>query len=873
MSNNSEPTTEFKENSSRRITIGVIKSNMVDQRDILMVEGLKKAAKEKDVNLIVYCGGMIVTPNDIDIQATAIFDFVDTNRIDGLIIWTGNINWHASTEFTESFVKKYNFLPVVSLETKIDGVTSILWDDYKGMRDALIHLIEVHKYKRIGFVMGTSPIGLYNRYEAYIQTLTEYGIPIDPNLIIDQETLYNYKDALEYAIHMDRSILVEQAILNNHDESTRVVENLWGAGIESLVCCNDLNARTVSEVLKKRNLPLIPMVGFDDDLESRAGNPALTTVRPPIIEMGERAIEVIIAKIEGLQTPETESLPCSLIVRQSCGCSCSSVMKENLYKERVQLYLTQSNIENINVFEFEKVVKSFVPVSDDIDTSWTEKLQKAFFDDLEEDNGAFTDCLSTLFNFSPSKKHIEVFQDIIIVMNCLADFYIKNDLLDYYRVKKLLHQGAALIADMQVRTEMSKRLKQTQKYFDLIMFSQLISNTYDIDEIMAKITHILKQFRIFSCYLSVFENGGVSTDKARLILAYNEDGNIEISQDACVYPSKLLVPEGVLPHYKCFQFILKPLVFRKRKIGFILFEDALDDTSEYERLTQSISNALYIAILVDELKSKAQELIKANSELESAFSLLKENHQKLIISEKMASLGRLTAGIAHEMNTPLAAVRTSLKEFGQLIQEYEESIGNSSVLPEDHRLIAEDMRKCLKLAIQSAEKSAGFIKGIKAQTTNMNTSNFQVFNVANVISDTLSVLEFALRKGNCKMTTNIDNSIELYGDPNKFVQIATNLVINSVDACKTDGGNISIILENNGDGFAKITFQDTGCGIPEEIRTRIFDPMFTTKPFGEGTGLGLSIVHDLVDEFNGNINVESQKGLTSFFIFLPIKQK
>jgi signal transduction histidine kinase/DNA-binding LacI/PurR family transcriptional regulator len=873
MGNNSQPTKIFDRNSSRRITIGVIKSNMVDQRDILMVEGLKQAAKEQNVNLIVYCGGMIVSPNDIDLEAISIFDFVDKNRIDGLIIWTGNINWHASAEFTEKFVKKYNFLPVVSLETKVDGITSILWDDYNGMRDALIHLIEVHKYKRIGFIMGTSPIGMYHRYEAYINTLTEYGIPIDPKIIVDQENLYNYQDALEYAIHMDRSILVDQAALMNYEKSISIVENLWKAGIEALVCCNDLNTRTISRVVKSRNLPMIPMVGFDDDLESRADNPALTTVRPPIFEMGKRAIEVMIDKIKGLQTPETESLPCSLIVRQSCGCSCSSLVKENLYKERVQLYLIQSRIENINALEFEKLVKSLVSIPDDIDSTWSEKLQKAFWIDLHEDNGAFTECLNNLFNYSQNKKHIEVYEDIIIIMNCLADFFIEKDLIDYYRVKRLLHQGAALIADMQVRTETSKRLMQTQKHFDIITFLQIIGNTYDIDEIMAKITNILKQFRIFSCYLSLYENGGVSTEKARLILAYNENGPIEISQDACVYPSKLLIPEGVLPYNKRLQFVLKPLVFRKRKIGFILFEDALDDTSEYERLTQAISNALYIAILINELRSKAQELIKANSELESAFSLLKENHQKLIISDKMASLGRLTAGIAHEMNTPLAAVRTSLKEFGQLIKEYEESIGNSSVLPEDHRLIAEDMRKCLKLAIQSAEKSAGFIKGIKAQTTNMNTSNFQFFNVANVISDTLSVLNFALRKGNCKLITNIDNSIELYGDPNKFVQMATNLVINAVDACKPVGGNISIILENTGDGYAKITFQDTGCGIPEEIKPRIFDPMFTTKPFGEGTGLGLSIVHDIVDEFDGSINVESQKGLTSFYVLLPIKQK
>ncbi|HEX3030428.1 MAG TPA: ATP-binding protein [Clostridia bacterium] len=870
MISNPEPTTDFNKKSSRRLTIGVIKSNMVEQRDILVVEGLKQAAVDNDVNLIVYCGGMIVSPNDFHKNAISIFDFVDKNRLDGLVIWTGNINWHASTEFTEMFVKKYNYLPVVSLEIKMDGITSIIWDDYKGMRDALIHLIEVHKYKRIGFVMGTSPMSLYRRYDAYIETLEEYGIPVDPKLIIDHDTLYNYENALQYAAYMDRSIFVEQGIIDNLDKSSRIIEAMWGEGIEALACCNDLNAKTVSKVLKAVNLPAIPMIGFDDDLESRACNPGLTTVRPPHYEVGKRAIEVIIAKINRLETPETESIPCSLIVRQSCGCACNSVIKEDLYKGRLKCIIPQDS-GNINAEKFGRFVKSVVDIPDSMDAEWPEKLLKVFFEDIQEDNGAFADYLKSLFAYTPGKKYAEVFRDIIMVMHLLVDSLINNNCLDYYKAKMLLQQGTVLIADMRARTEINKRLKQTHRHFDIVTFSQIISNIYDINDVMGNIANGLRYLGVSSCYLSVYENGGVSTEKSRLLLAYNESGNISIPQDVCIYSSKQLVPEGVLQLEKQFNYILKPLYFKKRNIGFVMYSDTLEDSREYERINDAICNALHSAILVEELKIKAQELIKINSELESAYSLLKENQQKLLISEKMASLGRLTAGIAHEMNTPLALVRTTLKELGELIQEYKDSIGNTDVLPEDHRLIAEDMMKCLKLAAQAAEKSSGFIKGIKAQTTNINAPVFQVFNAADVIKDVLSILNFALKKGNCRLSTNIDKSIKLYGDPNKLVQVATNLVINSIDACKPDGGNISVILENNGDGFARLTFQDTGCGIPEEIKSQIFDPMFTTKPFGEGTGLGLSIVHDLVAEFNGSISLESQKGLTSFFISLPIK--
>ncbi len=871
MNCNFEPTTVLNKKTSRRLTIGVIKSNMSDQRDILFVEGLKQSADENGVNLIVYRGGMIVSPDDIDLQAIAIFDFVDKNRLDGLIIWTGNISWHASEEFTEMFVKRYNFLPVVSLENKIDGITSILWDNYNGMKEALIHLIEVHKYKRIGAFVDDAPSSLYQRYKAYTETLTEYGIPIDPKIVIDHNTLYDFEKTIQYAINMDRSIFVEQGIKNNFEKSISIIENLRKTGIEALVCCNDLSARTVNRILKVRNLPLMPIVGFDDDPESRTGNPALTTVRPPIYEMGKRAVEVIVAKIKGHNTPETEYIPCKLIVRQSCGCPCNSLMKEDLYKEKSKQYISFQGSDNINAEKFEEFLKCFVAVPDDMDSDWSKKLLKAFLDDIQGDNGVFADYLKDLLVYTQGKKYIELFQDIIIVMHFFIDSLIKNNTLDYYKAKKLLQQGTVLIADMRVRSEMSKRLKQTQRHYDIITFSQMIGNTYDINEIIEKTTNGLRYLGISSCYLSLYENGNVSTEKARLLMAYSENKNIIISQEACTYPSKLLLPEEVLPFDERFHYVLKPLHFRKRNIGFVLFADTLEDYTEYERLTEIISNTIHSSILVDELKSKAQELFTINSELESAYSLLKENQQKLLVSEKMASLGRLTAGIAHEMNTPLAAVRTSLKELGDFIHEYNESIGNPSVLPEDHRLIAADMMRCLKLATQSAEKSTGFIKTINSQSANIKASNIQVFNAAEIIKEALAVLEFAIRKGNCRLVTNFDNSIKLYGDPNKLVQVATNLVINSIDACKPDGGTISILIENNGDGFARLTFQDTGCGIPDEIKSRIFDPLFTTKPFGEGTGLGLSIVHDLINEFNGSIDIESQKGLTSFCIFLPIK--
>lgn len=833
-----------------RPTIGVIKNNIVGHRGILLSQGLKYLAKEKDVNLIIYSGGLI----NKDVEATRIYDFVDKNNFDGLIIWTGDINWFCSQEKTINFVKRYSFLPVVSLEIKIDGITSIMWDDYNGMRDAIIHLIEVHNYKRIAFIHGPSEhAGVTLRYKAYLDTLMEYGIAIDHTIIIDQLQLYNY------------------------EESVRLLEYFLVDGVEAIVSINDYNIRVLNRIIKDKSLPAIPMVGFDDDIESSASNPTLTSVHPPLYEIGKRAIEVILAKMKGEHTSETESLPCNMVLRQSCGCQCISVMKENLYKEKVELYLSKLDIKNINAEEFVSIIKNTIKntitIPDDIDADWADILLRAFFDEVYKSNDEnFIDYLEKYVAHSSGRKHIDIIQDFIIIMHFFLDAFHQKNNFDWYKAKKLLRQAAVLIGDMMMRVEISKRIQKDLRHYDVISFTRDVTKAFYIGELVEKLIQELKMFGVASCYLSIYENDGESTDKARLILAYNEKERIEINPEFAVFPSVQLIPDGILSYDKRFEFVLNPLHFLNRQIGFVLFEDTLDDPSEYQLLSRIISNALNSVKMIEDLEGKSLEVIKTNKELESAYLSLTENQQKLLISEKMASLGRLTAGIAHEMNTPLASLRTSLKELDELIDEYIISIGNPQVMPEDHRLIAADMSKYLKLADQAVQKSAGFIKGIKAQTSNMNVINSQLFNAADVISDALAILEFVLKKGNCTLTTELNNSIRLYGDPNSLVQVVTNMVMNSIDACKQNGGEISIALINAGDGFAKLTIKDTGCGIPEEILSRIFDPMFTTKPFGESTGLGLSIVHDLVNHFKGNISVESQEGLTSFVIILPVSQ-
>jgi signal transduction histidine kinase len=259
------------------------------------------------------------------------------------------------------------------------------------------------------------------------------------------------------------------------------------------------------------------------------------------------------------------------------------------------------------------------------------------------------------------------------------------------------------------------------------------------------------------------------------------------------------------------------------------------------------------------------------AELEATYQALQDNQRRLLSAEKMASLGRITANIAHEMNTPLAAVRTALIEIEKRAIEYEASVGDPEVTDEDHVQIATEMRASLQLARSAADRAAGFVRGIKTQTRDLSGQEKVRFDPAPVIEEALLLLSYDLRQAACRLEFRPpERPMELFGSPGILSQVVTNLVTNALDAMPV-GGSIALILSEC-DGAARLVVQDTGAGIPADLRDKVFEPMFTTKPFGQGTGLGLSIVRDLVTgQLGGSVALESEVGVgTTFTMTFPL---
>ncbi|GGO33954.1 PAS domain-containing sensor histidine kinase [Deinococcus humi] len=259
------------------------------------------------------------------------------------------------------------------------------------------------------------------------------------------------------------------------------------------------------------------------------------------------------------------------------------------------------------------------------------------------------------------------------------------------------------------------------------------------------------------------------------------------------------------------------------------------------------------------------------TERQAATDALQASQSRLLASEKLASLGRLTAGLAHEINSPLAATMNSLHEAAQLAKEYHDSVGAPGVNENDHREIATELRTILAEGVSSAGRIGEFIRTIRSHTRDTVTG-VTTFNAVKLATDTLTMIAHQARNANVSLLfEQPKDQVLLRGEPGRFTQILTNLVVNGIHACELPGERrVSVrFVERGGDPVLEV--EDTGTGIAPEVLPRIFDPMFTTKDVGKGTGLGLSILHDIVTgHFKGEIEVSTSVGKgTTFAVLFP----
>ena len=252
---------------------------------------------------------------------------------------------------------------------------------------------------------------------------------------------------------------------------------------------------------------------------------------------------------------------------------------------------------------------------------------------------------------------------------------------------------------------------------------------------------------------------------------------------------------------------------------------------------------------------------------------IQDNQSILLERERLASLGQLIGGIAHNLKTPIMSVAGGIEQLNWLTQEYDASIGDNEVTAQDHKEIAAEMQQWLgKMKVHMSYMS-DIISTVKDQATKFNNPGQAWFTLDEMLKRVKILMQHELVKNKCKYTQDIqvDPNIRINGDINSMVQILDNIIVNAIQSYDNRGGDIVLKVTKED---AKLTLMvcDFGKGIDEKVKDRLFKEMITTKG-KHGTGLGLYMSHSTIKGmFRGNMWFESSKQRgTKFYIQLPVE--
>jgi PAS domain S-box-containing protein len=575
---------------SSRKTIGILNKPPSITNHQLQWQGCIDSAKENDLNLIYYPGEALNSPENFRYQANILYDLVSPKLLDGLIIFSGALTHFVSITEMKKFIDRFKSLPIVSVEIPFEGTPSILMDNYKAMKDMMRHLTKDHNYKRIAFIQGPeSNLVSRERYQAYLDSLNEFGLTLDLNLV----TKWSDFDLTSNSIH---TLLDERGL--------KPVENF-----DAIVGVNDLGALKAIEVLQEQgfNVPKdVAVVGFDDYDISWSISPPLTTVRPPFYEMSRQAVDLLKRVLEKEQVEYLYTVPMEVVIRQSCGCTSRSELNANsnssFLKELKVNALTKSDkeisvLKKAMIKEIETDFSSSKKMEEyltllliEFDKDIGKKQQKSYLPKLKE---LLEESTINVNMFGFWNNVISLMRRHILPTLTYLDSKLAEDLWQKARI---------IIGDFKERNRAYQTfLTQDQTQLLREIGSSLIA-TFNIKELMEALVEGLVKLKIPKCYLSLYEDSKDPRKSAKQLLAYSEESQSITPSNSRRFRPYFLSRGAILDDHKQIALIVEPLYFRKNHLGFVVFEVNSIDGNIYQTLRTQVSSSLQGALLFAETK-------------------------------------------------------------------------------------------------------------------------------------------------------------------------------------------------------------------------------------------------------------------------------
>lgn len=555
------------------LQVGLLVENLADELQRRVFEGLNQEAARLGISVRSIAGGALARSGSAA-QKNQLYDCISQAHFDGLVICAGPLSKLLGLAPLKEFLNTLAPLPMCCVGSAVRGLPSVSVDNAAGIRAALLHLSEDSGRRRIAFVRGPSGHAeVEERYEAYQAFLKDHGIAFNPELVAQGDLEAPSGAAAVHALIDERHV-----------------------AFDALVAANDLMALGALNALLERGIPVperVSVVGFDDIEPARFATAPLTTVKPPLVELGRHALGTVVRQHYGEAFEETLVLRGKLIERRSsCASARTSQLPEALTMRRVQsaaelLSLYQESKESL----WEDLRAELDPAG--LDSDWPAQLCNAFISEVcGRRTGllkriTFVDYLEhLLLQVSAHSGDLSACQEVVAVLRgrllaWLGDLPLQRDIAE-----QLWHKARVVISSIAERHQVQQRLEIAYWRRSVQELGPELMSCDSFEQLGAAIPVVLPQLGIPACYVCTYEPPA----SARLRIGFDLYAGSEYP--VLLFPINTLLPPEVINTERRTSLIVESIHTHDRAIGYVVFEMGPTEPEVYALLRDYITGAL-----------------------------------------------------------------------------------------------------------------------------------------------------------------------------------------------------------------------------------------------------------------------------------------
>lgn len=832
-----------------RYTIGFLDDNQDNEFHNQILTGIVEAANDLDIDVIRFSYYSSHIAYKFSHQVDMVLDHIEQYKLDGLIF----LGWTKAGAMynTNNFLDRFNSIPLLSLGTNYNNIPSVIFKGDEFIREMLLHLIQVHKYKRIAYIEHHRPD---NRTDTYVQTMMEYNI-YDPLLYISDIQMQglSYEEREKQAVRL----LLDERKLD----------------VDAIISLNVIETGFLMAELNRRGIQVpgdIAVVSYEDDDTSKYASPGYTTVYFPWRDLGYMGCVNMLKLLREGCAPKEYSIKEKgrIVYRESCGCMPYYVRSA----EALNLKEVEHDISELTDEEFLTITHSLDKLYKGSGIQIESLLRSFITSYIEKENVPFLKELDK--QLRNTKDHWSVGELISNFRNQLFPWLVK-DVETLLEAGDLFLQSQVLVSERSASLHGSRALDAKMIDHNMQIVSQALLFNFSIQNLVDSLEKGLPLLRIKSCYIfisnSIFTDMNVEEnlfDNSVLVFKYANGKKEMISGVAGSLKDQLSEIQFSGNEHV---FLAHLLHVTDEIMGFALFSYGPVDENIYQTLATHISTALRGVVLLNRLNNTYKRFVEhaqregiadiATNILHNIGNILNSINVSVHLMEECAKStvidDIIMAGRLLQENMDKLDQFISAGGKGKKLMEFYLSLGRTAVRMQEQLRYNLDRLMSKIEAINEAVTAQQSYAGV--------SERLEEIYVETILADALKLNQDDFDKLQIVVEKNVISNFKVVVNRAKLFFILFNIISNAkeaiIEASMQEKRLIITMYEDDAGRYIKVT--DTGIGIPENIISKIFDYGFTRKT-GK-YGYGLYSCASYISEMNGSIRVQSDgegKGAT-----------